>query len=66
MAIIHLYQPKCIYCGTLLTIDDSVDLCVESNKYIDYLVGHCPRCDKNYSWKAHYEYEGFSNLTEQN
>lgn len=48
---------KCPKCDQTLFWDDVIDTESDTEKIVEHLVGHCPICETNYSWRRVYTYE---------
>ena len=54
---------KCPHCGEEIEEDDRVDISVDDDYVECELIGHCPECERKYSWFELYQYKksfGFS------
>ena len=65
--VIRPEKPKCIYCGGKIQklVSDN-HLVPTSHGYKLKQWGYCVKCHHGYKWTEHYEYKGFSNLSEEN
>lgn len=43
---------KCLYCNSELELDDTYDMEYDEDGIVLYLIGHCPKCNKHYQWRA--------------
>lgn len=55
---------NCPHCGTTLEEDDCYDTSFDGSTAVRYIVGHCPKCEREYQWKELFEYTGCDELTE--
>ena len=65
--VIRPEKPKCIYCGgkiQKLISDDQLIRTLHGYKLKQ--MGYCVKCHHGYEWTEHYEYKGFSKLSEEN
>jgi endogenous inhibitor of DNA gyrase (YacG/DUF329 family) len=46
-----MFIPDCPICGAELEVDDIYNAEVNSDRYIQYVYGHCPSCRKEFDWK---------------
>ena len=43
---------KCPHCNSELEHDDTYDMEYDEDRIVLYLIGHCPKCNKDYQWQA--------------
>jgi uncharacterized protein with PIN domain len=54
---------KCPYCNVELEIDDRVNIDIDEQYVESEMEGHCPECDRIYTWYDSYEYKESYKLT---
>lgn len=57
-------MPECKYCGTELEYHDTIDQYGDEEECVVKESGHCPKCDKMYTWSSIYKFSHFENLEE--
>jgi len=55
---------NCPHCGATLEEDDCYDTSFDGDTATRYIVGHCPKCEREYQWKEIFDYAGCDELTE--
>lgn len=55
---------ECIHCGALIEPDDCIDFSLEGDYITTKMVGHCPKCNAEYTWKEEYTYSESYKLEE--
>lgn len=55
---------RCPYCGVDLIEDECYDLTCEGSYVLEYVVGHCDACEREFQWKNRYDYVSFEGLEE--
>ena len=55
---------KCPYCGCDLIEDEDYDLTCEGDYVLEYVVGHCEECEREFQWMNRYDYVSFGDLRE--
>ena len=48
---------KCPHCGEEIEEDDRVDISIDDDYVECELIGHCPKCERKYSWFELYQYK---------
>jgi uncharacterized protein with PIN domain len=60
-------KPKCIYCGgKIQKLISGNPFVLTRHGYKLIQMGYCVKCHHGYKWTEHYEYKGFSKLSEEN
>ena len=49
--MLYIEKPKCPHCKTELETDDTYDLDYDYEGINLRVVGHCPKCDREYQWE---------------
>lgn len=55
---------KCLHCGEELIDDDCYDTCNYGDSVVNYYVGHCDKCGKEYQWKKVFDFAGVTDIEE--
>ena len=48
---------KCPHCAEEIEVDDRIDINVDDDYVECKMVGHCPECERNYTWYEVYQYK---------
>ena len=54
----------CPNCGTELEQDECYDTHSEGDFIANYMIGHCPSCEKEFQWVEVYDYTGVDEIEE--
>ena len=48
---------KCPHCGEYIEEDDRIDISIDGEFVECKMVGHCPECERDYTWYELYQYK---------
>lgn len=48
---------NCPHCGEEIEVDDRIDISADDDYVECKMVGHCPECERNYTWYELYQYK---------
>ena len=48
---------KCPHCGEEIEEDDRIDISIDDDYVECKMVGHCPECERNYTWYELYQHK---------
>lgn len=57
-------KPICPKCGGPIECNDTSDIEYNEDEYIDFCVGHCRNCNREYQWKGIYIFKKIESLEE--
>lgn len=57
-------MPSCRYCGCILVFFEHYDCCDDGDEVLCFANGHCPRCQRKYSWTDVYKLSHIEDLEE--
>ena len=60
------YELKCPKCGGVIEHDDTYDCSIGEDYLVNYCIGYCPNCDREYQWQEEYnlKFDGVANFRE--
>ena len=57
--------PICPYCGVEINYDDMIDDYFDASTYEAFWQGHCPECERHFTWKEIYHYSRIDSFEEE-